>query len=256
MDSESETGAATASQPSPAIEVPVPTTAPTNIWLRLFGLLIVLAVAFTSFLLASAAMFFGLQPKDSGQMLSYRYANSIAIELVSLALLFYVLRQNGQRVADIGLGFAWKDIGAGILLKIGAGIVYSIAAFVAIQGYKLVSRHSPAPPSIPGAGAAVSAWIVIFALVNPFFEELIVRAFTISEILALTGSRAWAIAVSVGLQTAYHLYQGVPYALAAGAMFLVFSMYYVRNRRILPVIVAHFCFDFSALVLYPIMKPH
>jgi membrane protease YdiL (CAAX protease family) len=238
------------------MEVQVPPTAPASTRLRLFGLLIVLAVAFTSFLLASAVIFLGLQFQDSEQMLSYRFASAVATELVSLALLFYVLRQNGQGVADIGLGFAWKDIGRGILLNIGAGIIYSIAALVAVQGYEVVSGHSPAPPSIPGVGAAISAWAVLFVFVNPFFEELIVRAFTISEILALTGSRAWAIAVSVGLQTAYHLYQGLPYALAAGVMFLVFSLYYVRSRRILPVIVAHFWFDFSALVLYPMMKPH
>jgi len=58
-----------------------------------------------------------------------------------------------------------------------------------------------------------------------------------------TGSAALAVAASVGLQTAYHLYQGAPNALAAGAGFLLYACFYARFRRILPVILAHACWD-------------
>ncbi len=75
--------------------------------------------------------------------------------------------------------------------------------------------------------------------VGPFYEEMIARAFTMSEVEALTGSAGLAIAASVLLQTSYHLYLGLPNALAAGAAFLVSACYYARFRRVTPVILAH-----------------
>ena len=64
-----------------------------------------------------------------------------------------------------------------------------------------------------------------------------------TEIEELTGSTALAIAASAGLQTAYHLYQSLPNALVGGAAFLLFACFYARFRRILPVILAHVCWD-------------
>jgi membrane protease YdiL (CAAX protease family) len=63
----------------------------------------------------------------------------------------------------------------------------------------------------------------------------------------LTGSGALAVAISVALQTVYHLYQGVIMAVATGAGFLIFSLYYARSRRITPVILAHLYLDALAL---------
>jgi membrane protease YdiL (CAAX protease family) len=175
------------------------------------------------------------------------------MELVSLGLLFYVLRQNGRTSAHIGFTFRWRDVRTGIVLKIGAGLATYVAAFGIFRAYEAAMKHPPTQPSIPGAGI-ISPWLVIFVLINPFFEELIVRAYMISEIVSLTGNTTVAVVASVVLQTTYHLYQGVAYALMAGVTFLVFSIYYARTRRIWPVILAHLWFDFSALILYPIIN--
>jgi membrane protease YdiL (CAAX protease family) len=56
--------------------------------------------------------------------------------------------------------------------------------------------------------------------------------------------------VSVTLQTLYHLYQGIPAAIALGAMFLILSAYFVKYGRVLPVILAHLYFDVLALLAY------
>jgi membrane protease YdiL (CAAX protease family) len=85
-------------------------------------------------------------------------------------------------------------------------------------------------------------------LLNPFFEELIVRAYLMTEIKALTGSTAMAVAVSVVLQASYHLYYGWFGALTVAFSFLVFAVYYARSGRAVPVIVAHAAFDIYGLV--------
>jgi uncharacterized protein len=63
-------------------------------------------------------------------------------------------------------------------------------------------------------------------------------------------STAFAVFVSAALQTSYHLYQGLPAALSHIPLFCCFSWYFVRTRRILPVILAHMFMDVSALALY------
>ena len=96
----------------------------------------------------------------------------------------------------------------------------------------------------------ISIATILFQVLNPFFEELIVRAYVITEIRWLTKSAVSAVIVSSLLQTSYHFYQGVPAALADGATFLVFSIYYARSGRIAPVILAHFYLDMGGTLFY------
>ena len=86
-----------------------------------------------------------------------------------------------------------------------------------------------------------------FMCVNPFFEELIVRAYTMSEVIDLGGSRTLAVIISVAVQMSYHLYQGLASVLSLTFLFAVFSIHYVRTRRIVPVILAHLCLDLFSL---------
>src|SRR6266705_4901806 len=101
----------------------------------------------------------------------------------------------------------------------------------------------------PLAGLGITVGSVTWVIINPFFEELLVRAYTMTEVLWLTQSGALAVLVSVAIQAFYHLYQGVPAALGHGATFLVFSLYYLRTRRIAPVVLAHLYLDVGALIL-------
>jgi hypothetical protein len=52
----------------------------------------------------------------------------------------------------------------------------------------------------------------------------------------------------VGLQTSYHLYQGLQNVPSLAVSFLILSVYYARCGRILPVILAHLYFDLFALL--------
>jgi len=93
-----------------------------------------------------------------------------------------------------------------------------------------------------------SIWALPFSLLNPFFEELIVRAYVMTEIKELTGSTLLAILLSVLLQASYHLYYGWVGALSVAFPFMVFAIYYGRSRRVVPLIVAHAAFDLYGLV--------
>ena len=209
---------------------------------RVAGLLIVLAVAFLGSVLSSVASVGAASYTYPDALLGYRYFQTLLHQLVSLGLLAYVVRQNRQGMADLGLTFRARDIAPGIILWGVSSWGYRLLIPMILSVCEWFGWHRTAP-YLPGSKLNFGVVAICFILVNPIFEEMIVRAFLMSETIALTGSSSLAVLVSVLLQTSYHLYQGVPYALALGLVFLVFSVYYARTRRILPVIAAHFLAD-------------
>ena len=69
-----------------------------------------------------------------------------------------------------------------------------------------------------------------------------------SEVVNLGGSRTLAVLISVVVQVSYHLYQGFTHEIGVTALFTVFSIYYVRTRRTLPVILVHLAVDWLAML--------
>ena len=89
--------------------------------------------------------------------------------------------------------------------------------------------------------------VIPYLLVNAFHEELIVRAYLMTEIITLTGSKTWAVILSIGFQCIYHLYYGWLGALSLAFMFLPFAIYFAITRRSLPIVVAHGLYDLALL---------
>lgn len=236
----------TAVSPQVASLATTPPGVSVNARTRTFGLFVLLAASFVPSLLNSTLDFLGPHPYGPASALGY--VRVLLKQLTCLALLVYVLRRKGQTLGDIGLRIGPNDLAHAGLLIIASWFAYQIPRGFAIYIYRLAG-HEPKPylSSLAGAGLAIP---IIFALVNPFFEELIVRAFLISEVMFLTGSAALAVAVSTILQTSYHLYQGIPNAIGHGFVFLMFSVYYVRKRRAWPLILAHLYADIQPVIYY------
>lgn len=97
-------------------------------------------------------------------------------------------------------------------------------------------------------GFKISFLSIAFTCLNPFFEELIVRAYTMSEVISLGGGRTLAVLVSVIIQISYHLYQGLVHVLALIVIFTIFSIYFARTKKIMPIILAHLCLDWIGLL--------
>jgi len=220
---------------------------------RLAGLLVVFIV--TVFPLIVWSMIVLLRPNTdapSNTSLNYRFLNGLLNEATSLVLLVYVIRQNRQNLADFGLVFRLSDIPLGILLWAAAFCLYSLTSPTIISACEMLGWHHTVPNfSMPRS--ALLAYL--YAFLSPIFEEMVVRAFFMTEILALTKSSGVAILLSVLVQASYHLYQGIPYALSAAIMFFMLSIFYARTRRITPVILAHLIWDFYA-VFFHLLRAH
>jgi membrane protease YdiL (CAAX protease family) len=217
--------------------------APSDRRMRWFELSFVLLLALGQYFLTNIYMLSGaryLHQADS----SFRLF-SLLQETTSLLLLGYVLSRRRLRFRDLGLRWSIRDLGSGAAVTIAGGIAcYSV--YFLIPQVERILMHSSAIGQTSYSDYVGPSMIPLL-LLNPFFEELIVRAYLMTEVRELTGSPMLAVLVSVAVQTSYHLYKGWRGAISLTFMFLVFSVYYSRTRRITPVILAHEVFDLATL---------
>jgi membrane protease YdiL (CAAX protease family) len=224
-----------------------PNDAPGKLRAWEFGLIFL--VVFSPLLAVSIYTVITGSPLNGGTPGKAFTITGILTELGGLALLYYVLFRQGRNLGSLGFSFSWKDILRSILVIVLAYVAL-VAWWVAIVAVYRSLGWTPnaAAQNVEFMRGMFSISGVLFLLLNPFFEELLVRAYVISEIQFFTGSSIAAVLASVIIQSAYHLYQGVLPALLTTAIFSVFSLYYWKTRRIMPVILAHMFFDLVALI--------
>lgn len=213
---------------------------------------LVFFVAFAQVVLQTAYALFGGQLSYGSLSTNVFYLAGIVYELNGLAVLLYVLFRQGRSLKDFGFNLRWTDVPVSVALAILAVLAVWMWEWAIVSVYYLARGRMPEvqAQNVEFLRTGITAASLIFILINPFFEELLVRAYAISEITYLTGKTYLAVILSVLFQSAYHLYQGAFPALAYAPLFLIFSLYYVKRRRIMPVILAHLYFDLLALLLH------
>jgi membrane protease YdiL (CAAX protease family) len=176
------------------------------------------------------------------------WAYGILHETTSLLFLRYVLSRRGLSFRDLGLRWTFRDAGMGVLV---AALSYVTYFFGSILVSMFQYWHYHASFNLAHTGRHFighpSMAFIPFCFVNPFFEELIVRAYLMTEIADLTKSSILAVTISVAVQFSYHLYYGWAGACSLAFLFLTFALYYSRSRRALPIVIAHGIYDVTAL---------
>jgi membrane protease YdiL (CAAX protease family) len=163
----------------------------------------------------------------------------LLFELVVGASLVLYLRRSGWRLEQLTLPPAGRDplraVGLWLAALVSAWAVIVLALFAAA----LLGAPTHAPPIQPIRFVGHLHWTMVAAasLVNPVFEEFLWLGFVAA---AFRAAGAWRIAVlSVGLRVLVHTYQGVFAILFIAPVGAVFVTYYLRTRRIWPVVLAH-----------------
>ncbi len=172
---------------------------------------------------------------------------SLVHEVTALLLLGYILSRRNLRFKNLGLRWSLGDLTTGVGIAIGSYCAYVAGYFVVHAIHQAIFGSAHGGVTTQAMFGHPHIYALPFFLINPFFEELIVRAYLMTEVRALTGSAALSVALSVAVQTTYHLYYGWEGALSLACMFLVFSVYYSKTRNATPLIVAHGAFDIFTL---------
>lgn len=134
------------------------------------------------------------------------------------------------------------------LLSYLASCLFFWSAEVAYYAWKHTYFH-PRDAGAMFAGVPV-ALMIVYGIAASWFEETLVRGYLMTELIAVSCPVWLAAALSVVLQTAYHLYYGVAGALFVGVGFAISAIYFARSRRLMPVILSHLFWDLTATYLH------
>jgi len=214
--------------------------------MQIIELVLVCTIAFGGAILTSTYSYFNIGYGSSGKS-AFSWALQGFREASALGLLWYVLARRKKSFSNLGLASVWtrNDLGWSVLLRMAGSFafkfVYGAIYFFHFTATSREMAGAQVNNMLFGGGVPLAA--LLFQFINPFCEELIARAYVMTEIKQLTNSVTKAILVSTVLQTSYHFYQGAPAAFAHGATFLIFSIYYAKTNRIAPVILAHLYSD-------------
>ena len=176
----------------------------------------------------------------------------IGFALVPVVLALYLLSGPGRSaLRRIGLDRArpWRDLGVGVVL---AGVVG-----IPGLGLYVTARALGLSVAINPAGLDPHWWavpvLILAALMNALVEEVIAVAYLVERLTELRWSVPLIIGASALLRGAYHLYQGPGMAAGNVVMGVLYAWYYVRYRRVAPLVVAHTTLDVVAFVGYTLL---
>ncbi len=177
---------------------------------------------------------------------------AIGFALVPVALALYLLSANGRSaVRRIGLDGARpaRDLGVGL----------GLAALIGLPGIGLylVGRTLGLNVQINASGLDAYWWtvpvLVFSALQNALLEEVVAVAYLVERLGEMRWSAPAMVAASALLRGSYHLYQGPGMAAGNVVMGLLLGWYYLRRRRVMPLVVAHTTLDVVAFVGYSLL---
>ncbi|MFC2405632.1 MAG: CPBP family intramembrane glutamic endopeptidase [Corynebacterium matruchotii] len=98
--------------------------------------------------------------------------------------------------------------------------------------------------------------LLIWSAANAFSEEIVVVMWLITRLQQLRIPPWVALLLSAVLRGSYHLYQGWSAGLGNIIMGLIFGTYYLKTRRVWPLILGHFLIDAVAFVGYSLLRGH
>ena len=172
----------------------------------------------------------------------------IFFALVPVLLALYLL---GSARAELGVP-RWRPRSD---LARGAGL----AAIIGIPGLLLLYAASKLGlnAQLVPAGLLPRWWavpvLILAAIENAVLEEVIVVGYLMTRLLSFGLRLPLIIAGSALLRGSYHLYQGFGAFVGNAVMGVVFALFYVRFKRVMPLIVAHSLLDVGAFVGYTLL---
>lgn len=98
--------------------------------------------------------------------------------------------------------------------------------------------------------------LVLSAAGNGAAEEIFVVGYLLIRLRQLGVPPAVALVGTALLRGSYHLYQGFGGGLGNSAMGLLFALWWMRTRRLWPLILAHTLLDVVAFLGYALIAPH
>ena len=177
------------------------------------------------------------------------------LRLTAWALLpLVLLAHSGIGAAAVGLvrDRAGRQVAGGLALTAGIGIpglalyLGAVATGVNLQ--------------VSASGLTETWWrpivLILAAAGNGAAEEILVVGYLLIRLRQLGVPPAVALLGTALLRGSYHLYQGFGGGLGNLVMGIVFALWWMRTRRLWPLVLAHTLLDVVAFLGYALLAPH
>ena len=165
--------------------------------------------------------------------------------LLGLLLVRYVLFARGETPADIGFRPGLRPVLESFPLVV---LAYAGALLTVLMLLTSVMAEAPTQRAHTAFMTSSAPLTFVYVIVGPLFEETIVRAYLMTRLTTLGVSTPTVVLASAVLQTAYHTYQGLAWALVYLPIFLVFAAYFAWRRNAVAPALSHVMVDLVAWV--------
>ena len=142
------------------------------------------------------------------------------------------------------------DLGTGAALAALIGLP-GLALYVAARELGLNANVVPA--ALPPQWWAVPV-LILSAGQNAVLEEVVVVGYLFERLKQMGYRTVSVVLTSAVLRGAYHLYQGIGAFVGNVIMGAIFGLFYVRFKRVLPLVIAHTVLDVVSFVGYALLK--
>jgi uncharacterized protein len=168
-------------------------------------------------------------------------------------LALHLMKQRGRpdplgfRTRQVGFDLRW---GAGLAAAIG---IPGLAFYVASRAIGI--NTTVIPEALPAVWWTVPV-LLLSAIQNAFLEEVVVVGYLMNRLREMSWRVPAAVAASALFRGSYHLYQGFGGFFGNAIMGIVFALFFVRFKRVTPLIIAHATLDSVAFVGYAFLHNH
>jgi len=144
------------------------------------------------------------------------------------------------------------DIGSGVGLAAAIGIP-GLAFYFAARAIGI--NTTVIPEALPLVWWTVPV-LLLSAAQNALLEEVVVVGYLMNRLDEMSWRVPMAVAASALLRGSYHLYQGFGGFIGNAVMGIVFALFFVRFKRVGPLIIAHAILDSVAFIGYAFLHDH
>lgn len=178
----------------------------------------------------------------------------IATGVVPAFLALHLLARDGIPATAIGVDARQPrgDLARGALL---AAVVGVPGLLLYLAAYQLGISATIVPSALPDVWWRIPV-LVLSAAMNATLEEVVVVGYLLTRLRQLGVPVRWALAASALLRGAYHLYQGFGAFAGNAVMGVLFGWFFLRTRRVMPLVIAHTLLDVVAFVGYTALSGH
>ncbi len=173
----------------------------------------------------------------------------IGFAVVPALLAVHLLKRDHDGAAT-ALGFFPRrpgfDLAGGAAL---AGLIGLPGLGLYVVARELNFNVTVVPAALPHAWWVIPV-LVLASVQNAVLEEVVIVGYLMTRLRQLGWQTSAIVMASALLRGSYHLYQGFGAFLGNAAMGVVFALFFIRFRRVGPLVVAHALLDIVAFVGY------